>query len=494
MADDHAVARSTERAARAPLIRPERYSFFDKLLFAVFVLVVPVFVASQWTVFRDGDVSWHVAAGRWIVENGRVPSTDPFSFTMAGQPWVAHEWGAEVIYWTAYRLAGFAGLAATVAAALMALCAAFFVYLRPRAGPVALLVMFVATYLVLMPFIMARPHVLAWPFLAAWSALLFHYRDQGRAPPLALAAMIFVWANLHGSYFAGFIVAAFVALDALNDAGWNRQALVRWLTFGVVSLVAALLNANGIAGILHPLTISGMSALPNIGEWQPSTPRATPIFYFTLLAVIGALLWTRPKFRPGEILLLALTLAMALTHIRHQSVFIIVAALVVTPKLANPAREQAGRLFASPAEARTLIAAAAVVAVVLLGARTMIPLVPRETFSNPRGLIAHVPAELRSQPVINEYSMGGPLILNGIKPFIDGRTDVYGDLFFKDYLKIVDGDRAAFEHAVRKYGIRWTILQNEGRLARQLDESPEWRRLYSDSVGVIHVRRSGGGK
>ena len=86
MADDHAVALGAHRPSRGPLIRPERYPFFDKLIFAVFVLAVPVFVASHWTVFRDGDVSWHVAAGRWIVENGRVPSTDPFSMLMLAVP------------------------------------------------------------------------------------------------------------------------------------------------------------------------------------------------------------------------------------------------------------------------------------------------------------------------------------------------------------------------------------------------------------------------
>jgi len=488
VADDHAVTWS-ERAVRDPLIRPERYAFFDKLLFAVFILAVPVFIASHWTVFRDGDVSWHVAAGRWIVEHGRVPSTDPFSFTMAGKPWIAFEWGAEVIYWLAYRAAGFAGLAAVVAAALMALFLSLFGYLRSRAGPVALLVALVVSYLVLQPFVMARPHVLGWPFLAAWTALLFSYRDKKRSPPLALALIIFVWANLHGSYFAGFIVAAAVALDALSEAGWNRQALVRWLMFGVACLLASLLNANGIAGVLHPLTISGMTSLPNIGEWQASSPRSTPIFYFALLAVTGALLWKRPKFRAGEILLLVVTLAMALTHIRHQSVFVILAVLIVTPKLAHPARQQSGPLFSSKAQARTWAAAAGLVAVVLLGVRTAIPLVPRETFSNPRGLLAHVPADLRSQPMINEYSMGGPLILAGIRPYIDGRADMYGDDFFKDYLKIMEGDRQAFDRAVRKYDIRWTMLQEGGRLAQELDASADWRKVYSDRVGVIHVRR-----
>ncbi len=121
----------------------------------------------------------------------------------------------------------------------------------------------------------------------------------------------------------------------------------------------------------------------------------------------------------------------------------------------------------------------------------MFPLQPRETFSNPRGLLANIPLELRSQPVFNEYSMGGPLILAGIRPFIDGRADMYGDSFVQDYLKITGGDWATFSKAAEKYGLRWTILQKDNGLVRELDKSPEWRRIYSDKVGVIHVRRGG---
>lgn len=477
------------RAARQPLIRPESYGFFDKLLFVVFILAVPPFIASNWSVFRDGDVSWHIAAGRWIMEHSQVPRTDPFSFTMTGKPWIPFEWGAEVVYAGAYNAAGFAGLAATVTLALMALFGTLFWFLRDKAGPVALLVAFAGTYLVLQPFIMARPHVLAWPFLAFWTALMFRSRDAGRAPPLAWALFIFVWANFHGSYFAGFIVSAAVALDAWIAAKFDREIFLRWLLFGIVILVAALLNANGIKGVLYPLEISGMETLPSIGEWHPSSPKATPVFYFLLLAVIGALLWKRPKFTPGELLLLLFTLAMAFTHIRHQSVFIILSSMIITPKLASPVRQQAAPLFKSAADKRFWLGSAAVIASLIIGTRAVIPLQPPETFSNPRGLIAHIPPELRSQPVLNEYSMGGPLILNGIRVFIDGRADMYGDDYFKTYLKINDGDWGVFNRMVKKYGFRWTMLQKDNRLVEKLDASPEWYRLYSDEVGVIHVRR-----
>ena len=74
-------------------------------------------------------------------------------------------------------------------------------------------------------------------------------------------------------------------------------------------------------------------------------------------------------------------------------------------------------------------------------------------------------------------------------PFIDGRADMYGDDYFKNFMKMTDGDWAAFNAGVRKYGFRWTILQDKSRLVEKLDASPDWRRVYSDNVGVIHVRR-----
>ena len=36
-----------------------------------------------------GDTFWYVAAGRWMLDTGRLPQTDPFTFTALGSPWIA---------------------------------------------------------------------------------------------------------------------------------------------------------------------------------------------------------------------------------------------------------------------------------------------------------------------------------------------------------------------------------------------------------------------
>jgi len=470
-------------------LRPQSYPLFDKLLFGAFVLLVPIALGSASTIFDDGDVSWHIATGQWILAHGQVPRTDPFSFTMTGQPWVAYEWLAEVIYALGFNLAGYAGVGAIVAIAMMILHFIIFSQLRHRVDPAALLLAFMAMDITLAPFMLARPHVLVWPILAGWTAGLLRARDQARPPPLALALLMLVWANLHGSFVIGFVIAGACALDALVAARWDRRALRQWIMFGVLSLAAALVNANGLAGVLHPLTVAGMDTLSLIQEWQPSTPQKTPWFFAILLAMVAGMLIKRARLRPGELALLLVMLAMALWQVRHQSWLAIVAVLVLTPYLAGARREDALPMFASPKERRIGISLAGGAAVLLVLGRLTVPLIPDENGANPRGLIANIPDAMKSEPVLNGYTLGGPLILAGIKPYVDGRADMYGDLFVADYSAMTEGDVARFNRAVQKYGIRWTILPaGHSPLVKALDSSKGWRRVYADKVGVIHVR------
>jgi hypothetical protein len=235
---------------------------------------------------------------------------------------------------------------------------------------------------------------------------------------------------------------------------------------------------NGVEGLLHPLRVVGMGTLPLIQEWQASSPSWTPQFYAVLLAGLGALLWTGVRVPAGRLVLLLLLLAMAFTQIRHQGWFVIVAAAVVAP------------LFGARSMAKNALAILGLAAIPFLALRAALPITPVENAANPRHLIAAVPPELRSQPVLNGYTFGGPLILAGIKPFIDGRADMYGDAFVTEYNQITQGDTARFNRAVERYGIRWTMLPPSNKpLIEALDASPRWRRIYADRIGVIHVRR-----
>ena len=68
------------------------------------------------------------------------------------------------------------------------------------------------------PGLLARPHVLALPILAIWCVRLFDARDRQDAPPLALALMMTLWANLHGGFAFGLALTLPLAVEAVWEA------------------------------------------------------------------------------------------------------------------------------------------------------------------------------------------------------------------------------------------------------------------------------------
>jgi len=443
------------------------------------VLLIPAALGSSGTIFNDGDVSWHIATGQWILDHRAIPRTDPFSFTWAGRPWVPIEWLAEVLMAGAHRLAGYAGIAALATAALIALHATVYVNAARFAGPWRILGLIVLMDIVLIPMMLARPHLLAWALIAFWTWLMLRARDRQRAPPLAAALLMVLWANLHGSFVIGLVIAAAFGLEALVASPDRGAALRSWGLFGAACLAAIFVNANGLEGVLHPLRIANLEMLPLIDEWKPSSPKVTPFFFLAVTAALLLIWLHRPRLHPVRWALLGFLLVLAMLQTRHQAVLAIVSAMLLPMGLARPHERTA------PAIPWFVTAAAAALVVV----RAVLPITLPSNEANPWQLIAAVPMQLRSEPVLNGYAMGGPLILSGIRPYVDGRGDMYGDELVVGYKRITDGDAAALAQAVQRWNIRWAILPHRYvKLVALLDRSAGWRKLHEDKVGVIYAR------
>ena len=75
-----------------------------------------------------------------------------------------------------------------------------------------------------------------------------------------------------------------------------------------------------------------------------------------------------------------------------------------------------------------------------------------------------------------------------MRPFIDGRAELYGDAMMSLYGRLQAGDDADVESALKRYDIAWTIFAPGSRIVAVLDREPGWRRLYADATAVVHVR------
>ena len=106
----------------------------------------------------------------------------------------------------------------------------------------------------------------------------------------------------------------------------------------------------------------------------------------------------------------------------------------------------------------------------------------------PIAALAAVPAAMRDRPVLNHYGFGGYLIFAGVKPYIDGRTDLYGDAFLDHYDRIVAADPGALDEVLQKSAIDWAIFPPAAPGSRALSARPGWKKIYADDFAVVYAR------
>jgi hypothetical protein len=437
------------------------------------------------SIFNDADTFSHIATGEWMLSHHAIPRADPFTFSVAGKPWTAHEWLSEILLALAHRAGGLPGVALLTGAAA---AAGLFVILRAAGrelGGAALAVIGVLALMLIAPGLLARPHILALPVLALWAEALSAARE--RAPPLGFALLMTLWANLHGGFAFGLALIAPFALEAVVDAPAERRAARArdWGVFGLAATAAALINPFGVGGLLFPVRLLGLRALAQVGEWGPETFAKPNALEAAMLGLL-ALALTRPvRLPPLRLATLIGLFYLSLTHARHEMLLAVVAPML----LARPLAEG----LATPPEAprrSPRLALAGLVAATLLFAciRAFLPAPAPAAYELTRRALAAAPADLRRQPLHNGYGFGGYLIFEGVKPYVDARADLFGDEFLQDYNRIARGDRNELIAALGKYDIGWTMFPSDGGAVATMDSLPGWRRIYTAPGVVVHAR------
>jgi len=437
---------------------------------------------------NDGDTYWHIAAGNWMLQNGSVPHADPFSYTAAGAPWVAHEWLSEVFMALAYKAGAWNGIVMLYGATTALAFGLLAHFLRRWLNQPAALVVFVLAAACVSPSLLARPHILVLPVVVLWSAGLFLAKDRGAAPSPLLLPLMLIWANLHSSFVFGLALTLPIALEALVATKVDRARIARsWGVFWAAATGVSLLTPNGWHGLLFPFQVSRMPHLSLIGEWSPTNFQTLEPLELALMAALCIAFSRGIRLPIPRLFTLIALLHLALQHSRHQMLAGVVGALLLARPLGEAFGGNEGGNTSRLASLRWAVVGLACV-VLLTALRLAQPLVRTDDHVSPITALNHVPAEILREPVFNSYDFGGYLIFKNIKPFIDGRVDMYGDDFFADYMVALMPNRVAFERLVEKYGIRWAILSANSTTLDMVDALPQWRRLYADGVAVVYVR------
>ena len=438
----------------------------------------------------DSDTYWHIAVGRWILDQGALPHADIYSFTKNGDPWISSSWLAQVLYALAFEGAGWAGPVMLAAAAIASAFALFAFVLGSRMPARYAIALALWVLLLSVSHMFARPHVLVLPLMVAWVHGLLRASEQREPPSFWLLPLLALWANLHGGFVFGLALVAPIALDALwnADKAQRVQLAIRWALFGTAALAACCVTPYGWNSILASRRILDLGELLHlIYEWMPVDFGHFGPFEGFILATIAAALFYGVRLTPPRILLLLGLLHMALSHVRNVEIFALLAPLVVlTPLSSQFALQGAG--FSR--KAFPAVSAAMLVAIVAVSSWAFAAIRPPVPAANQAPAAAvEVLKQHGARRILNDLPFAGYLISRGIPVFVDGRAELYGEAFVMDYYRAMQlKDVDVLLELLRRYDIDAVVLTPATPAARFMDHAAGWKRIYADDTAVIHMR------
>jgi len=312
----------------------------------------------------------------------------------------------------------------------------------------------------------------------------------GRAAPYAVPVLMWLWANMHGSFALGFAYLVLHLGGRWLDGHPPSEDAERRLALGVVIASAVVfINPYGIELVTFPIALIQRSEiLSRIVEWRSPSFQTDQGHFLAVWMVVFVLAIARTRSRLGwrDSVISVAFLVLAFWAQRN----IIVTTLVLLPILARAVAVDEER---TPATVRFGVLLVALLA--LLGVRGAVHAAAEPNFS----LAAHPVKAMQyldrhgllGRRLLNDDGWGGYIILRyGPRQlvFIDDRYDMYPEAFINEYFGLVDG-ASGTQKALDTYRIDTVVWPSSRPLTQLLDTSPSWRRVYRDKLAAVYVRR-----
>jgi hypothetical protein len=465
------------------------------------MLVGAVFIVGR-AFIVDPDVWWHAKAGQIILATRQWPTTEPFSFTVAGQPWIDCEWLGDVLIGGVGRVAGLQGLDALLILLGSAIMVALYVYATLRSGnSKAGFLASTLLFLLATTSFSLRPQMLGYLFIILTLIALERFR-QGRKRALwLLPGMFLLWINAHGSWVIGLGIIFVVWASGLGEFSAGGLEARRWsasdrrrLSFVLLLCLAVIpLTPYGTQIAAYPFEVAFKMPLGvgTVSEWQtmPFNLPGGKLFLALLLGFLLLQVAFRPKWRLDEFALFLFGTMMACLHVRFLLIFVPffapLLAEVLTRWLPAYDRKKDQHLLNG-----VLMSGAAFAMVWFFPGLAEMQRVIGNEF--PVKAVTYLRQHSVPGPIYNNYNFGTYLLWSDYKIFIDGRSDIYerGGVF-ADYLHISRLRPGALT-VLRAYRIQACLLEPDEPLATMLSAQTEWQKAYADNLSVLFVRRDGG--
>jgi len=487
---------------------------------------------------KDLDLWLHIAMGRFIMLHHYVPDIDIFSNSIAGTPWVNHEWLFQILVYNIFNVWGPDGLLRmqTVIVTVTMLLLLFLGYNREKQLTTGFVLCLV--YLVFQQRFTLRPDLYSLLFFVLYIYILALHIDKRWAAPFLLIIQI-IWSNMHGFFFFGplFVMigltAEWIKRHVKLPYKWNKSGRLdddeyrRLRRIFIFVTLACLVNPLFLKGALYPISIffsiSGDSNVffKYIQELQPpitweSLLNINRFLYFKVLIFLSfaSFVFNRRNIDISALFFWVVFLLFSLKAVRNCTFFAFAAYLVI---VTNMISVRYGDIVPLQFTRKKFEHLTIIIGKILF----LLWIVQYATSVSGKSYYDFDKYELKSEfggvsqrtypnkavdflisnhitgNFFNDFNSGAYLLgrtYPDIRVFIDGRTEVYGSEFFIRYKKMWDqGDKDLLEEVILKFNLTGALLNSTrqhipAKVLKYFYNHEDWTMVYFDYDGVIFLR------
>src|SRR5438552_655274 len=502
VAPDRRLAAPLEKSVwRLPMQLRRIFSFLTML---TFLLVTLEFMMTRGSVV-DPDIWWHLHNADYLFQHHQFPRTDMYSFTLAGHPWINHEWMSEIPYYLAWRAGGLSGINAVMFAiiSLIFLGLLYLSYMETRHFEAAIVACCFLTFIGSVSF-GPRTILFGYLYLVLLLIILQRFRQKGTAPLWLIPPLFCLWANTHGSWSLGLIIFSIITAAGFAQGSWGHVDAERWtpsqmgklVVTGLASVAALFVNPFGSRLVFYPFDMAFRQKLniSHVAEWVSvdfHDLRGKFVLALLLTLLVTALV-RRTRWRLAEVALVLFAVYSGLTYVR----FLFLLAIVMAPVLT--------RILEFVPQYRPEVDTPLIngfVISLMIGSiihywPTSAEMQKSLSEKYPTQALTYLKAHPPDGPVLNFYLWGGYLAWNdrALKVFIDSRVDIYEYAgVLKDYLDLLNLSQS--KSILDKYKIRYVLFPqpggySESALTYVLEHDSQWKVIYSDATTVLLERNA----
>ncbi len=470
----------------------------------------------------DGDIFWHLAAGREIFTKHKLLYFDPFSYTTENAQWINLHWFFQVLMYMVFRTGGYGALIAvkglTAAAAAWLI---FNTFTKTNAGVSAA---FAAAFLIYTQryLIPLRPVIFTLFLTALFISSFEKYCRSGRVSRL-LPVFIgqIVWVNSQGLFILGPVIAAAYGAGELLNLQFAKR-FPRLFTYRIsktgkecgiilftipILFILSLVNPYGWKAIGFALKLFSR-IVPSQGNiYSQTIIENTPLLsmigtfyshYVTIFVIVAGLtlfsvILTFRTVRFSHMLLAAAGMLLAWMAQRNGIIFTFFAlpGLLWIISGSSPMV----RLHPLSAVGKVLLTIGPILLIVAIVNHTKILSIWPHTispFSHPTESAEIIRNNNLSSRIFNADRYGGYLIWKlypSLKVSHDTRLSLRSKEFYREYLAII-GNPELFNEYARQRGITYAVIPVAPvdcylPLASALYSDPRWKMIFTDGAEVL---------